>query len=135
MSERGIEDSPLNLDVPEHLLYSEEHVWLDDGGVPATLGLTECGAERLGELESVEFPQEGVRFDAGDEIAQLVTRDGKTPLVSPVSGVVRYVNRAMNEDPRMVVDDPYGEGWLVRMDLEDDEPELLDASGYVAMIR
>ncbi|KFJ08166.1 glycine cleavage system H protein [Bifidobacterium tsurumiense] len=135
MSEREIDEQPLNLDVPEHLQYSDEHVWLDDDDDPAILGMTEYGIERLGELEEVELPESGERFEAGDEIAQLNTEHGQTPVITPVAGVVRYVNNAVNDDPGMVSDDPYGEGWLVKIELDDDEPELLDAASYVAVIR
>ena len=57
------------------------------------------------------------------------------PPVSPVSGVIRAVNNGASEDPSVVNGDPYGEGWLIKVALDDDEPELLDADGYERIIR
>ncbi|KAA8819259.1 glycine cleavage system protein GcvH [Bifidobacterium vespertilionis] len=129
------EDKPQNLDIPEHLEYSEEHVWVDQSVDPAIIGITEYAAGQLGELVFIDMPEVGTRVQAGDEILELESSKAVEPLISPVAGTIRYVNQAAADDPSVVNNDPYGEGWIVKIELDDDEPELLDADAYAAMIR
>ena len=125
----------IHLDVPDHLSYSEEHVWMDDSVDPVVLGITEYAADRLGEIVFVDLPEPGTEVQAGDEIAQIESAKSVEPFVSPVAGVVRYVNRAIADDPDIIAQDPYGEGWFVKIALDDDEPELLTADEYLRVIQ
>lgn len=124
------EDKPQNLEVPEHLEYSEEHVWVDRSVEPAIIGVTEYAANQLGELVFIDMPEVGTRVEAGDEILELESSKAVEPLISPVAGTIRYVNQAAADDPSVVNNDPYGEGWIVKIELDDDEPDLLDAEAY-----
>ncbi|KAB8292603.1 glycine cleavage system protein GcvH [Bifidobacterium avesanii] len=128
------EDKPQNLDIPEHLEYSEEHVWVDQSVEPAIIGVTEYAVSQLGDLVFIDMPEVGTRVEAGDEILELESSKAVEPLISPVAGVIRYVNQGAADDPSVVNNDPYGEGWIVKIELDDDEPELLDADAYAAMI-
>lgn len=128
-------ETPLNLDVPEHLEYSEEHVWVDASVEPAVVGLTEYAVNQLGELVFVDLPEPGTRVEAGDEIVELESSKAVQPLISPVAGTVKYVNRDVADDPSVVNGDPYGEGWLLKVELDDDEPELLSADEYAKVVR
>ena len=110
MSDENAIDNPLNLDIPDHLQYSEEHVWVDDSVSPAIIGITAYAEQQLGELVFIDLPDEGTRVEAG--------------------GTIRYVNHDAADDPSVVNNDPYGEGWLLKIELDDDEPELLDAESY-----
>lgn len=123
-------ETPLNLDVPEHLEYSEEHVWVDASVSPALVGITEYAEKKLGDLVFVDFPEEGTRVEAGDEVLELESAKAVEPLVCPVAGTIRYVNHDVADDPSIVNSDPYGEGWLLKIELDDDEPELLDSQAY-----
>ena len=125
----------MNLDVPEHLEYSEEHVWVDASVDPAMVGLTEYAVNQLGELVFVDLPEPGTRVEAGDEIVELESQKAVQPLVCPVAGTVRYVNREASEDPSVITNDPYGEGWILKIELDDDEPGLLTSEEYAKMIR
>lgn len=126
---------PLNLDVPEQLMYSDDHVWVDASVQPAVVGITEYAAEHLGELVYVDLPEPPVRVEAGDEMLELESSKAVEPLIAPVSGTIRYVNRAVADDPGVINADPYGEGWIVKIELDDDEPELLTAERYAKAIR
>jgi glycine cleavage system H protein len=128
-------EQPLNLDIPEHLEYSEEHAWVDRSGDPAIIGITEYAADQLGELVFVDLPEPGIRVESGDEIVELESSKAVQPLVSPVSGVIAYVNRDVADDPSVINGDPYGEGWILKVTLDDDEPELLSADGYAKIVR
>lgn len=124
------DNKPQNLEVPEHLEYSEEHVWVDRSVEPAIIGVTEYAANQLGELVFIDMPEVGTRVEAGDEILELESSKAVEPLISPVAGTIRYVNQAAADDPSVVNNDPYGEGWIVKIELDDDEPDLLDAEAY-----
>lgn len=128
-------EQPLNLDIPEHLEYSDEHVWVDRSDDLAIIGITEYAADQLGELVFVDLPEPGTRVEAGDEIVELESSKAVQPLISPVAGTVKYVNRDVADDPSVVNDDPYGEGWILKVELDDDEPELLTAEEYAKIIR
>lgn len=134
MSE-AIDSSMPNLDVPTHLEYSQDHVWVDASVSPAIVGLTAYAANRLGELVYVDLPEPGDRVEAGDEIVELESQKAVEPLVCPVAGVIRYVNRGVADDPSIVTNDPYGEGWILKIELDDDEPDLLTAEEYAAAAR
>ena len=128
-------EQPLNLDIPEHLEYSDEHVWVDRSDDLAIIGIIEYAADQLGELVFVDLPEPGTRVEAGDEIVELESSKAVQPLISPVAGTVKYVNRDVADDPSVVNGDPYGEGWILKVELDDDEPELLTAEEYAKIIR
>lgn len=128
-------EQPLNLDIPEHLEYSDEHVWVDRSDDLAIIGITEYAADQLGELVFVDLPEPGTRVEAGDEIVELESSKAVQPLISPVAGTVKYVNRDVADDPSVVNGDPYGEGWILKVELDDDEPELLTAEEHAKIIR
>ena len=132
MSEEN-ENRP-NLDVPEHLEYSDEHVWVDASTEPAMVGITEYAADQLGELVYIDLPEVGTEVQAGDEVAELESSKAVTPLVTPVAGVIRYVNSEAADDPGIVTGDPYGEGWIFKIELEDDEPGLLSSEEYANIV-
>lgn len=126
---------PLNLDVSDHLEYTQDHVWVDASGDLAVIGITEYAADQLGELVYVDLPEPGTQIEAGDEVFELESSKAVEPLIAPVSGIIRYVNQAVSDDPSVVNGDPYGEGWLLKVELDDDEPDLLSAAEYLKAVR
>ena len=135
MSEQT-EPQPLNLDIPGHLEYTDDHVWVDRSDDElAIIGITEYAAEQFGELVFVDLPEPGGRVEAGDEIVELESSKAVQPLISPVAGTIRYVNRDVADDPSVINGDPYGEGWILKIELDDDEPELLSAEQYAKVVR
>ncbi|MCI1869169.1 glycine cleavage system protein GcvH [Bifidobacterium crudilactis] len=133
MSDKDSKQGP-SLDVPEHLRYSQDHVWIDTSSSPAVIGITEYAASELGDLVFVDLPETGGKVEAGDEVVELESSKAVEPLVSPVSGTISYVNHDAAEDPSIINNDPYGEGWILKVELDDDEPELLDAEEYAKAI-
>ena len=134
MSDENGARAPQNLDVPEHLRYSEDHAWIDTSVNPAVIGITDYAATQLGDLVFVDLPDTDTHVEAGDEVVQLESSKAVEPLISPVSGIIRYVNTEAADDPGVVNADPYGEGWLLKVELDDDEPDLLDSERYAALI-
>ena len=128
-------DRPGRIDVPEQLSYSQEHAWIDDSVDPAVIGITEYAADQLGELVYVDLPEVGDTVQAGDEVVELESSKAVQPLVSPVAGVVRAVNTEVSDDPALVNNDPYGEGWLIKVALDDNEPDMLTSEEYTRIIQ
>ncbi|WEV69100.1 glycine cleavage system protein GcvH [Bifidobacterium sp. ESL0775] len=126
---------PVSLDVPDHLQYSGDHAWVDDAEGIAVIGITEYAANQMGEIVYVDLPEPGTPVRAGDEIVEMESAKTVQNLISPVEGTVRYVNQAVADDPQVINNDPYGEGWILKVELDDDEPELMDAEQYAAMVR
>ena len=97
-------------------------------------GRTEYATEQFGELVYIDLPEVGTQVEAGDEVAEFESSKAVTALVSPVAGTIRYVNNEAADDPSIVTDDPYGEGWIFKIELEDDEPDLLSADEYAKIV-
>lgn len=124
-------------DIPADLQYTETHEWLrtlDDGVLE--LGVTEHAQHSLGDLVYVELPEVGSEVSAGEGCAVVESTKAASDVYSPVDGEVVAINEALAESPELVNQDPYGEGWLVRIrPAEDGLPEgLLDADGYAAHV-
>ncbi len=128
-------DNKVNLEIPEHLEYSDEHVWVDASVEPAMVGITEYATDQLGELVYVDLPEVGTQVQAGDEVAELESAKAVSTLIAPVAGTIRYVNSEVADDPSIITSDPYGEGWIFKIELEDDEPDLLSAEEYSKVAR
>lgn len=129
------DERSVGLDVPAELGYSDEHVWVGQSEGLLSLGITEYAADHMGDLVYVDLPEVGTRFDVGDELVQLESSKAVQPVIAPVAGTVRHVNGEVAEDPEIVNNDPYGEGWMVKFEPEDDEPELLDDGQYRNLLR
>jgi glycine cleavage system H protein len=117
---------------PEHLQYTVEHEWLA-AGTPATVGITETAAQALGELVYVELPEVGDEVRAGTVCGEVESTKSVSELYSPVSGTVVEVNEAAIDDPALVSSDPYGAGWLLRVEVTGTGP-LLTADEYRAQV-
>ena len=131
----NMENEVPDFDVPEQLEYSDEHVWVDRSSDPAVLGVTEYAAEQLGELVFVDMPEVGAVVEAGDEVLELESAKAVEPMVCPVAGTIRYVNHDVSDDPSLINSDPYGEGWILKIELDDYQPELLTAEQYRKVVR
>jgi glycine cleavage system H protein len=117
---------------PEHLYYSESHEWVSVNGDVATIGITDHAQAQLGELVFVELPEVGDVLDAGDEIAVVESVKTASDVYTPVSGEVVEINDALLEEPQLVNDQPYAEGWLFKIKLEKPAQveELMSAAEY-----
>ncbi|NDY95922.1 glycine cleavage system protein GcvH [Wenzhouxiangella limi] len=124
-------------EIPKDLRFSESHEWVsqeEDGAVK--VGITDHAQEQLGDLVFVELPEEGATLGQGDACAVIESVKAASDIYTPVSGEVIAVNQAIVDSPEIINNDPYGDGWLFSVRLEDDaEVEgLMDADGYGAHI-
>jgi len=117
---------------PEDLRYHPEHDWARVDGGEATLGITWFAQDALGELVHFEAPDEGATLTKDQAYAEVESVKAVSDVIAPLSGEVLEVNRAVADAPETVNDDPYGEGWLVRVRLTDpaEADALLDAEAY-----
>ena len=103
-------------ELPGELLYTDEHEWLrqeEDGSV--TIGITDHAQSALGDLVYVELPEVGAELDVGDEMAVVESVKAASDVYAPVGGTVLEVNTDLADDPEKINSDPYGDGWIVRM--------------------
>jgi len=120
-------------DYPEDLKYSPEHEWVRSGnGSTVRVGITEYAADQLGDIVFAALPTVGDTVAAGDACGELESTKSVSDLFSPVPGVITGVNATLEGSPETINADPYGDGWLFELDLDEgaDLDDLLDADGY-----
>jgi len=124
------------VEVPESLRYSEDHEWLRSEADVAVIGITAYAADELGDIVFVEMPRIGRTLKKSEAFGVIESVKTASDLISPVAGEVVEVNEALAGAPELVNDDPYGEGWMLKVRLEaaGDADGLLDAAGYRAVI-
>jgi len=117
---------------PDDLRYHPEHDWARVEGGEATLGVTWFAQDALGELVHFEAPEEGATLTKDQAYAEVESVKAVSDVIAPLSGEVIEVNRAVADAPETVNDDPYGDGWLVRVRLTDpgEAAALMDAAAY-----
>lgn len=117
---------------PDELKYHRDHDWARLDGDEATLGITWYAQDALGELVHYEPPEEGGTVSAGTSYGEVESVKAVSDLIAPLSGEVLEVNRKVVDAPETVNEDPYGEGWLVRIRVSDpaEVDELLDTESY-----
>ena len=117
------------MSVPGDLQYTRTHEWVRREGDTATVGITEHAQDELGDVVFVELPEEGATFGAGDAFGTIESVKAVSDLYAPVGGEVVEVNSALDDVPEKVNEDPYGDGWIVRLRVSG-EGDLLSAAEY-----
>jgi glycine cleavage system H protein len=119
---------------PEDLKYHAEHDWARLDGDVATFGITWYGQDQLGEIVFVDAPEAGRTVSKDQPYAEIESVKAVSDVVAPLSGEIIEVNAALGEDPDKINDDPYGDGWLVKVRLSDpsEAGDLMDAADYEA---
>ncbi|HEY8303563.1 MAG TPA: glycine cleavage system protein GcvH [Solirubrobacteraceae bacterium] len=124
---------------PDDLLYHPEHDWarLEGEDGLATLGITWFAQDALGEVVFFEPPSPGTILTKDEPYAEVESVKAVSDVVAPLSGEIVEVNEALADNPSAINDDPYGEGWLVKIRLSDpaERDALLDADAYTATLR
>jgi len=118
-------------ELPGDLKYTKEHEWLrqeEDGTV--TIGITDHAQTALGDLVYVELPEIGQAVESGGEMAVVESVKAASDVYAPIAGEVVAVNEALADDPEKINADPYGDGWIVRMQPAGDDGETMDPDAY-----
>jgi glycine cleavage system H protein len=123
-------------EVPEGLHYTKEHEWIRIDGDEFVLGITDHAQHALTDIVYVELPEVGQSCVVMDEIAIVESVKSASPIFAPLVGDVVAINEALEDTPELINQDPYGEGWMVKMSIADSTnlPSLLDAAQYKAEI-
>lgn len=120
-------------EIPSDLLYRESHEWVryDEDGT-ATVGISDHAQAQLGDMVFVELPEPGMSYEQGDACAVVESVKAASDVYAPLTGEVIENNSALEDSPELVNSDPYGDGWLFRMQLSDPSEldGLLDAEAY-----
>lgn len=117
---------------PEDLLYSQEHIWIRVEGNLATIGITDHAQEKLGEIISIDLPEDNSAVERDEPFVRIESAKAAVELISPVSGTVISVNEDITDDIGIVNSDPHDTGWMIVVELDDPEEldDLLDTSEY-----
>jgi glycine cleavage system H protein len=121
---------------PEDLHYTQSHEWVRiDNGV-GTIGITDHAQKELGEIVFLELPEQGHVYDAEEEFGTVESVKAVSELYTPLSGEVLEINKGAVSEPGIVNDDPYGDGWLIKLKLSSDEEvrKLMSADQYAEYV-
>jgi glycine cleavage system H protein len=121
---------------PKDLKYDKEHEWVRVDGDLAVVGITHFAQDQLGEVVYVDLPSEGDTVNAGETFGEIESVKSVSELFSPVSGEIVEINDVLTDSPEIVNEDPYGEGWMIRVKMADDADveALMSADEYEAFV-
>jgi glycine cleavage system H protein len=121
---------------PDDLKYTEEHEWVRRDGNRLVVGITSYAQDALGDVVYVDLPASGTRVEAGQPFGEVESTKSVSDLYAPVSGTIVDRNESLESAPELVNSDPYGEGWMVVIEVEDaaSTDDLLDKAGYEALV-
>src|SRR5215475_2877317 len=124
------------MEIPQGLKYSKEHEWVAAEDAVATIGITDHAQEQLGEIVFVELPAIGDKVSKDDPFGVIESVKAVSDIYAPVSGSVVAVNEDLAESPETVNEDPYGDGWLIKVKVSDpsDYEDLMDNEEYESMV-
>ncbi len=124
------------MNIPENLLYTEDHEWLRVEGNEAYIGVTDFAQRELGDIVFVEVETVDETLDKGEAFGTIEAVKTVSDMFMPVGGTVIELNELLDGEPEIINKDPYGKGWIVKISLSDksDLDELLDAAAYKANI-
>jgi len=124
------------MEFPDGLKYSKEHEWVLVEGKTATIGITEYAQEELGDIVYVELPEVGEKVVKDDPFGAVESVKAVSDVYAPVSGSVLEVNDVLPDNPETINDDPYGDGWMIRVEISDtdDLKDLMSADEYAEYV-
>jgi len=124
------------MNVPDNLYYAESHEWVRVEGENARVGITDHAQAELTDVVYVELPKVGAKATAKGQIAVVESVKAASDIYAPVSGNVVEANKALEANPALINTDPFGEGWIFVLKMDDPEQvkQLKDAAGYRAAI-
>lgn len=122
---------------PEDLHYTQSHEWVRIDGAIGTVGITDHAQKELGEIVYLELPEVGHVFNADEEFGTVESVKAVSELFTPLSGEIVEINKQAVAEPGIVNDDPFGDGWLIRIKLSTDEEmkKLMSAEEYAEYVR
>jgi glycine cleavage system H protein len=122
---------------PDDIKYHREHAWVRVEGKRATIGISDFAQQQLGDIVYVDLPELDTEVDSDSELSEIESTKATSPVVSPVSGVVVEVNEDLADSPEIINEDPYGNGWLVVLEMNDPTElnDLMSKSEYEKFLK
>lgn len=122
--------------IPENLLYTKDHEWVAVDGNVTTIGITDFAQGELGDIVYIDIPDGIEEINADDSFGTIEAVKTVSELYAPVSGNIIDVNRNLNDNPEVVNNDPYGAGWMVKIEMSNSSEldNLLDADAYQSLV-
>jgi len=127
----------MSFKIPNNKKYAESHEWVeqpDDGG-PSRVGITDFAQDELGDIVFAELPSEGDALTQGEEMGVVESIKAVSDIYSPVTGVVAQINESVFDEPELINDVPYGDGWLLAIEVESGADNLLSPEEYKEQIQ
>ena len=123
------------MNVPDELRYSTDHEWVRREGNLVTIGITAFAQDSLGDIVFVEAPEAGTAVAVGDSFTEVESTKSVSDIYAPVSGSISTINEALESQPELLNNDPYGEGWICTIEMSEptEFDALLDADAYRAL--
>lgn len=120
------------MEIPEELKYTKEHEWALVEGNIVTVGITDYAQDSLGDIVYLELPEEGAEVESHEPFGVIESVKAVSDLYAPVTGRVIEVNKDLLDQPEVINEDPYGEGWMIKIEMDDPSEldELLTAEEY-----
>ena len=124
------------MDYPDDLYYNRDHLWVRVQGNRGTVGVTDHAQREMGEILFVDLPEEGSQVEKGDNFGSLESSKTVAELRSPLSGEIISINKDLEEEPSLVNDDPYGNGWLLVLEVDDPNEleDMFNAADYEELL-
>jgi len=124
------------MDNPDDLYYNRDHLWVRMQGNRGTVGVTDHAQREMGEILFVDLPEEGSQVDKNDSFGSLESSKTVAEVRSPLSGEIVSINKDLEEEPSLVNDDPYGNGWLMVVEVDDpgELEDMLNAADYEELL-
>jgi glycine cleavage system H protein len=125
------------MNIPADLKYTKEHEWVRVEGKIATVGITDYAQEELGDIVNIELPSEGDEVHKDEPLGTVESVKASSEVFAPISGTVTEVNEPLMDAPETINEDPFDEGWMVRVEMSNpaELKELMDAAAYRAYIQ
>lgn len=140
MREIGKDREMAELQIPENLLYTEDHEWIERlGPTTVRVGITDYAQDALNDIVFVQLPEIGQDSESGEPLGELESTKSFSDVYAPLSGVVRSINEELIDSPELLNSDPYGEGWILvieapsEADLQEQLEALLDPDAYAGV--
>jgi glycine cleavage system H protein len=125
------------MNIPADLKYTKEHEWVRVEGKLATVGITDYAQDELGDIVNIELPSEGDEVHKDEPLGTVESVKASSEVFSPISGTVAEVNEPLMDAPETINEDPFDEGWMVRIEMNNpaELKELMDAAAYRAYVQ
>ena len=124
----------MSYEIPDDLRYIESHEWVREQDGTVRVGITDFAQEELGDVVFVELPSEGTEVDRDEDFGVIESIKAVSDVYAPLAGTVTATNDAVIQEPELVNDDTYGEGWLIEMEPDESLDTLLSPDEYAAQL-